>query len=299
MLKVTSRLLSLRAPICVTPSRGTVIVERWYNVPLAKEGEEPYLHPRRHRIYRVVEDTKHSKKGKMALILTQSIHKLGSRGDTVLVEKAFGRNKLLPQGLAVYPSPENKQMFKEEKEKQETAAPADRQQTWTGEMTVQFLRNSRLEVRMRPESGWTLSREMVARHFFRNLGVVVPAQALNIPEEPITTFGEFWCVNGIDTVRVPMDVVQFDGPRSKRYLIWLAKQAAVENSATGGSKAPESTEPPPEGSNAPQPTSTEPPPEGSNAPQSTSTEPPPEGSNAPRSTEPPPEGSNAPQSTSS
>ncbi|XP_040188413.1 39S ribosomal protein L9, mitochondrial [Rana temporaria] len=246
MLKVTSRLLSLAAPICVTPSRGTVIVERWYNVPLAKEGEEPYLHPRRHRIYRMVEDTKHQKKEMMELILTQSVQQLGSRGDTVLVKKAMGRNKLLPQGLAVYPSPENKQMFEEEKLKQALVAPSERQQSWTGERTVNFLKNTRLEVRMRQESGWTLSREIVARHFYRSLDVVVPIEALKIPEEPITTLGESWCevtVNGIDTVRVPMDVVMFDRPRSRRYRSFLARQAAKERSAA---------EPPPEGSDTPE-----------------------------------------------
>lgn len=39
---------------------------------------------------------------------------LGGRGDTVFVQKSVGRNKLLANGLAVYPSPENKQMFAEE-----------------------------------------------------------------------------------------------------------------------------------------------------------------------------------------
>lgn len=39
---------------------------------------------------------------------------LGGRGDTVFVKKSVGRNKLLLQGLAVYPSPENKQTFAEE-----------------------------------------------------------------------------------------------------------------------------------------------------------------------------------------
>lgn len=39
---------------------------------------------------------------------------VGGRGDTVFVKKSVGRNKLLPQGLAVYPSLENKQMFAEE-----------------------------------------------------------------------------------------------------------------------------------------------------------------------------------------
>ncbi|OCT55388.1 hypothetical protein XELAEV_18002620mg [Xenopus laevis] len=91
------------------------MVERWWQVNLPKEGEEPKLHPRRHRIYRVLEDTKHKKKEKMELLLTQTVPKLGGRGDTVCVEKALGRNKLLSQGLAIYPSPENKKMFEDEK----------------------------------------------------------------------------------------------------------------------------------------------------------------------------------------
>lgn len=43
-----------------------------------------------------------------------SLAGLGGRGDTLFVKKSLGRNKLLAQGLAVYPSPENRQMFAEE-----------------------------------------------------------------------------------------------------------------------------------------------------------------------------------------
>lgn len=122
----------------------TVIVERWWQVPLSKVGRLPRLHPRRHRIYRLVEDLKHAPKEDLELILTQTIPSqylhhfcekpkitrtswnrlhvsnlikltgLGERGDTVFVKKSFGRNKLLAQGLAVYASPENRQMFAEE-----------------------------------------------------------------------------------------------------------------------------------------------------------------------------------------
>lgn len=42
------------------------------------------------------------------------LSEIGGRGDTVVVKKSLGRNKLLPKGLAVYPSPENKEMFAEE-----------------------------------------------------------------------------------------------------------------------------------------------------------------------------------------
>ncbi|CAI9565064.1 unnamed protein product, partial [Staurois parvus] len=183
----------------------------------------------------MVEDTKHREKEKMELILTRSIQKLGSRGDTVLVDKALGRNKLLPQGFAVYPSPENKKMFESDKMTKTSVTAIEPQQSWSGEKTVNLLKHSRLEVRMREESGWTLTKEIVARQFLRNMDVVVPLEVLKIPEEPITTLGEYWCevtVNGIDTVRVPVDVVMFDGPRSRRYRSWLSRQAAAGCPAT-------------------------------------------------------------------
>uniref|UniRef100_A0AC11EU99 Mitochondrial ribosomal protein L9 n=1 Tax=Ovis aries TaxID=9940 RepID=A0AC11EU99_SHEEP len=191
-------------------SRGTVIVERWWKVPLAGEGRKPRLH-RRHRVYKLVEDTKHRPKDNLELILTQSVDELGVRGDLVSVKKSVGRNRLLPEGLAVYASPENKKLFEEEK------------------LTVKFLKSCHLEVGMKNNVKWELNPEIVARHFLRNLGVVVAPHALKLPEEPITQRGEYWCevtVNGLDTVRVPMSVVNFERPKTKRYKYWLAQQAA-------------------------------------------------------------------------
>lgn len=52
--------------------QSTVIVERWWKVPLAGEGRKPHLH-RRHRVYKLVEDTKHRPKDNLELILTQSV----------------------------------------------------------------------------------------------------------------------------------------------------------------------------------------------------------------------------------
>lgn len=52
--------------------QSTVIVERWWKVPLAGEGRKPRLH-RRHRVYKLVEDTKHRPKDNLELILTQSV----------------------------------------------------------------------------------------------------------------------------------------------------------------------------------------------------------------------------------
>lgn len=52
--------------------QSTVIVERWWKVPLAGEGRKPLLH-RRHRVYKLLEDTKHRPKDLLELILTQSV----------------------------------------------------------------------------------------------------------------------------------------------------------------------------------------------------------------------------------
>ncbi|XP_042850066.1 39S ribosomal protein L9, mitochondrial isoform X2 [Panthera tigris] len=172
-------------------SRGTVIVERWWKVPLAGDGRKPRLH-RRHRVYKLVEDTKHGPKGNLELILTQSVVGLGVRGDLVSVKKPLGRNRLLPQGLAVYASPENKKLFEEEKLLRQEGK-LERIQTRAGEMTVTFLKSCHLEVGMKNNVKWELNPEIVARHFFKNLGVVVAPHALKLPEEPITQWGKYWC----------------------------------------------------------------------------------------------------------
>uniref|UniRef100_A0A8C0XL27 Large ribosomal subunit protein bL9m n=1 Tax=Castor canadensis TaxID=51338 RepID=A0A8C0XL27_CASCN len=213
--------------------QGTVIVERWWKVPLAGEGRKPRLH-RRHRVYKLVEDTKHRPKENLELILTQSVEELGVRGDLVSVKKSVGRNRLLPQGLAVYASPENKKLFEEEK-LQRQEGKLEKIQTKAGEATVKFLKSCHLEVGMKNNVKWELNPEIVARHFFKNLGVVVAPHALKLPEEPITRWGEYWCevtVNGLDTVRVPMSVVMFEKPKTKRYKYWLAQQAATGTTPT-------------------------------------------------------------------
>ncbi|KAG3286764.1 MRPL9, partial [Ictidomys tridecemlineatus] len=199
--------LKLVPDLSLSHRRGTVVVERWWKVPLAGEGCKPRLH-RRHRVYKLVEDTKHRPKENL--------------------DKSLGRNRLLPQGLAVYASPENRKLFEEEKLLRQEGK-LERIQTKAGEATVKFLRNCHLEVGMKNNVKWELNSEIVARHFLKNLGVVVAPHALKLPEEPITRSGEYWCevtVNGLDTVRVPMSVVNFEKPRTKRYKFWLAQQAA-------------------------------------------------------------------------
>ncbi|XP_026203152.1 39S ribosomal protein L9, mitochondrial [Anabas testudineus] len=222
----------------LSPAQNTVVVERWWQVPLSKVGSPPRLHPRRHRIYKLIEDTKHQPQEKMELILTQTVSKLGGRGDTVVVKKSFGRNKLLAKGLAVYPSPENKQMFNEELRLLREGKPEERIQTRTGQLTVEFLKRSKLQINKMPTDEFQLNKEVVCRQFLKKLGVVVPPDVLSLPFEPIKDDGEYWCevkVNGIDTVRIPLSLLPYEDP-SARYQRQL-KEKRREQAAEVASQA--------------------------------------------------------------
>ncbi|XP_075962525.1 large ribosomal subunit protein bL9m [Anarhichas minor] len=215
--RVLHELLSQTAvrSFSLTATQNTVVVERWWQVPLSKVGSSPRLHPRRHRIYKLVEDTKLAPKEKMELILTQTVPKLGGRGDTVFVKKSVGRNKLLPQSLAVYPSPENKQMFAEELRLLREGKPEERIQTRTGQLTVELLKRSKLKINQMPLDEFQLNKEVVCRQFQKKLGVVMPPHALSLPFESVKDLGDYWCevtVNGMDVVRVPISLVPYEDP---------------------------------------------------------------------------------------
>ncbi|CAK6949295.1 S ribosomal protein L9%2C mitochondrial [Scomber scombrus] len=236
--RVLQELLSQPAvrSFSVTSAQNTVIVERWWQVPLSKVGSPPRLHPRRHRIYKLVENTSHACKEKMELILTQTVPKLGGRGDTVFVTKAVGRNKLLAQGLAVYPSPENKLMFAEELRLLREGRPEDRIQTRTGQLTVAFIKRSELKINKMPSDEFKLTKEVVCRQLLKKWGLVVPLHALKLPFEPITDLGDYWCeitVNGVDTVRFPVSLVPYEDPSAnhQRLLKAQSRQEAAADVA--------------------------------------------------------------------
>ncbi|KAJ7307252.1 hypothetical protein JRQ81_009249 [Phrynocephalus forsythii] len=203
----------------LSAARETVIVERWWQVPLSKVGRPPRIKHRRFRVYRLVEDLKHAPKPPLELILTQCVEDVGNRGDLVSVHRSFGRNILLAENKAVYASPENRKLFEEENRVQHESFAGSFQRIGGGVSSllqaVRFLQNCTLEIGVNDCDQFELTREIVAHHFFRNLGVVVSVDALKLPEEPITRLGDYWCevtVNGLDTIQVPMSVVRSASP---------------------------------------------------------------------------------------
>src|ERR1700731_4878274 len=55
--------------------------------------------------------------GGMQLVLTQDVANLGRQGDVVEVKPGYGRNYLLPNGLATIPSPHNLRLLERYKER--------------------------------------------------------------------------------------------------------------------------------------------------------------------------------------
>ncbi|XP_034017217.1 39S ribosomal protein L9, mitochondrial [Thalassophryne amazonica] len=226
VVQCVSRCFSVTAP------QNSIVVERCWKVPLSKIGKPPKLHPRRHKIYKLVYDSKHYPTPKMELLLTQTVPRLGGRGDTVFVKKSIGRNKLLPQGLAVYPSPENKHMFAEELRLLREGGPGERIQTRTGQLTIEFIKEAKLVIQMLPYDKCDFTKEIVCRQLLKQLGLVVPPHALTLPDEPIKDVGEYWCeitVNGIDTVQVPMLLLPYERPSASYQ--WLLESQREELAA--------------------------------------------------------------------
>lgn len=53
----------------------------------------------------------HAKNGNLKLVLTEDVTYLGKQGDLVEVRPGYGRNYLLPRGLATIPTPHNLQLL--------------------------------------------------------------------------------------------------------------------------------------------------------------------------------------------
>lgn len=231
LLSVPARAAAVRS-LSLTPAQHTVIVERWWQVPLSKKGSPPRLYPRRHRVYRLVECTHHQPQEKLELILTQTVRRLGGRGDTVFVKKSYGRNNLLPKGRAVYASPENKAMFAEELKLLQEGK-IERRQTHTGQLTLDFLKRTKLNINQMPTEDFQVTKEVVRRAFLKKFQLVVPPHALTLEQELIKELGDYWCevtVNRRDTVRVPLSVIPYeDCSRKARKLLKAQRQQQAES----------------------------------------------------------------------
>src|SRR3989442_11817624 len=64
------------------------------------------------------------KHGGMQLVLTEDVASLGSQGDVVEVKSGYGRNYLLPKGLAAVPTEHNMRLLERYKQRVQQAREA-------------------------------------------------------------------------------------------------------------------------------------------------------------------------------
>jgi len=127
----------------------------------------------------------------MKVILTKDVPKLGHREDVVTVSDGYGRNYLIPQGLAVEATPENLNRIKQkeaakqrerEQELKKLQAKADKIDGYTLILTVNAGEEGRLF--------GSVTTQDIARGLKEMLGVDVDRKKIEL-DEPLKQLGTY------------------------------------------------------------------------------------------------------------
>ncbi|XP_038077072.1 39S ribosomal protein L9, mitochondrial-like [Patiria miniata] len=211
--------------------RNAVKLRRRYPPPIPSLRGKPHRVKTSHYVYVLEADSMHDPKPKLQVILTEDVPRIGSRGDIVAVDRSMARNRLLGKNVAVYASPENIKEFA--LEKQEREMEGSQLLTPTALKTIEYLKKSRLTLRIRSVPIWdVLPKEAVIHAFDKHLGVVVADHALELPEEPITDYGTYTVkvtVNKLETVPIEMDVKRYINKGQMKRLAAKAAKAPRES----------------------------------------------------------------------
>jgi large subunit ribosomal protein L9 len=129
----------------------------------------------------------------MEVILLEKVDNLGGLGEKVAVKSGFGRNFLIPQGKAVFASPENVRRFEERR--------AELEQQAAGKLAAAEARKAQIEAL---SDGITITHRVGEEgRLFGSVGTVDIAQAcadagvevakseVRLPEGPFRLAGEY------------------------------------------------------------------------------------------------------------
>ncbi len=127
----------------------------------------------------------------MKLILNQDVHNLGEEGDVVVVKRGYGRNYLLPQGLAVPFNRQNQALFASraeiiEKRKEEKRKAASSLKERIDEMTITILVSAGESGRLFGSVTNTMVQEALAKE-----GIEVEKKRIEVPSHAIKMVGEY------------------------------------------------------------------------------------------------------------
>jgi len=214
--KNMKQILFTSVPCSQQKRSHTIIMERVHPLPPGKDGGLPEQSEvnELHKILRHVEIFKYP--AEMSCILTDFVEGVGIRGDVVKVKRLDFHTNLYPAGLALYASPENIQMFEEERK----ALGIEKKESRLGvfaKMTLKELKNMNLEIPMNENISWVLTKQNV-KVAFRTQGVELDEDCLVLPEEPVTTFHDITVevvVNGLESVQVQAKII----PVSEKFAV--------------------------------------------------------------------------------
>ena len=143
-----------------------------------------------------------NRKARLAIVLKQDVPNLGSVGQIVKVKHGYGRNYLLPQGKAVYATPENIELYDAKEVQARGQVGLDPVQFLTD-----FLGSRVLTVQMEPEG---VFEQNVSKALRKRFQLHVPLDCIEL-DEPIRTVGTHSVNIRLDDstlVSVSVDVVQ-------------------------------------------------------------------------------------------
>jgi large subunit ribosomal protein L9 len=127
----------------------------------------------------------------MNVILLEKVHKLGNLGDTVAVKPGFGRNFLIPKGMAVPATPDNVAKFEARRaELENTAAEklaaAESRRESLANITVTVAHKAGDEGKLFGSVGTS-----DIAHAITEAGVQVEKREVRLPEGAIRQIGEY------------------------------------------------------------------------------------------------------------
>jgi large subunit ribosomal protein L9 len=127
----------------------------------------------------------------MNVILLEKVHKLGNLGDTVAVKPGFGRNFLIPKGMAVPATPDNVAKFEARRAELENAAAeklgaAESRRDSLANITVTIAHKAGDEGKLFGSVGTA-----DIAHAITEAGVQVEKREVRLPEGAIRQIGEY------------------------------------------------------------------------------------------------------------
>ena len=179
----STMLLSNQMDLLTQQTRNTFILKRRYPVRLHRKNQKPPPMKAKFFVYDLVENTITKKQKPVDLVLLDTVKHVGTKGQKVTVGPFKAYESLLLPKLAVYATPENiKEYIIDDNEAKKDL---NIQSSEFVDKTLSELSEHYLSVQMSAYTPWTIEKWHL-RASFRKEGIIVPEDAMTIPEKAIS-----------------------------------------------------------------------------------------------------------------